>query len=68
MKSGSALLIGSPFILIFCNVVFHVRQKAIPHQVHPIESMILTFLIALVISILILRSDKSDLPRLKENY
>lgn len=54
MNSKSMFIIGSAVLLIVSNVVYHFSQKSIPTAVDPIISIIFTFFIALVISILIL--------------
>lgn len=54
MNGSRALIIGSALVLIVSNVVYHVSPKSIPGQVNPIISIIVTFSLALAMSILIL--------------
>lgn len=54
MKGNASLFIGSAFILIGSNVIYHISQKSIPSQIHSILSSIYTFFIALAISLMIL--------------
>jgi drug/metabolite transporter (DMT)-like permease len=54
MNNNSISIVGSAVLLIGSNVVYHVSQKSLPAAVNPIVSIIATFFIALVISILIL--------------
>src|SRR4030043_552034 len=54
MNNDSIFIIGSAILLIGFNVVYHVSQKSIHTSVNPVVSIIVTFFVALVVSILML--------------
>ena len=65
MSNNVIFIIGSAILLIGSNVVYHVSQKSIPTEINPVISIIFTFFIALVISILLLPIfiNAHDIPR-----
>jgi drug/metabolite transporter (DMT)-like permease len=65
LSNNIIFIIGSAILLIGSNVVYHVCQKSIPTEVNPVVSIIFTFFIALLISILLLPIfvDTRDVPR-----
>ena len=65
LSNNIIFIIGSAILLIVSNVVYHVSQKSIPNEVNPVVSIIFTFSIALIISLLLLPIfiDAHDIPR-----
>jgi len=54
MHNNNILIISSTILLISSNVIYHISQKSIPASVNPVVSIIVTFFVALVVSILML--------------
>lgn len=60
MKNSLIMMVYSAIFLIGFNVSYHVCQRSVPKDVDPFLSMIITFAVAFIISIIIFLLSPSD--------
>ena len=64
--TSTKLLILSVAVIVASNVVYHVSQKSIPAGVHPLLSVAVTYVVALLVTLALWPISPGGAPKLSE--